>query len=161
MRSVLRVLAAEEDLVLGGVATVARSDPDRLFLTYGDEGGPRFTYGEFDARCRRFANGLAAHGLGHGDRVSVFTAGALTAAQAMFGLWRGGLVYAPVNYNLVGEALRYQLADTDPAAVVCDAGLLPALLEVADALRPDCLLVLDAPEEFERARLRRGRRPVV
>jgi crotonobetaine/carnitine-CoA ligase len=142
---VLRELLADDALILDGLRQMAEDDGDRLFLYRGADGA-RTSYGDFDALVRRVANGLGGLGLEPGDRVSVLTRRAYTSVVTMFALWRGGFVYSPVNFNLHGDPLAYQLADTHPAAIVCEDGLLAALLPSIGRLDPRPALIVDGPE---------------
>jgi carnitine-CoA ligase len=139
---VFRELRNDDALVLDGVRDLAVRDGDRLFIHRGADGA-RTSYGAFDALVRRVANGLRDHGLQPGDRVSVLTRRAYTSVVAMFALWRGGFVYSPVNFNLHGDPLAYQLADTRPAAIICEDELLAVLAPCLERLDPRPLLVVD------------------
>ena len=93
---------------------------DKLFLYHGDS-DTRLSYADVRARTDRMAAGLAALGVGPGDHVSVHARDALVSALAMFAIWRCGAVFAPVNYNLRGDFLRYQIRDTAPKVLIADA----------------------------------------
>ncbi|MFX6027707.1 AMP-binding protein, partial [Acinetobacter baumannii] len=73
-------------------------------------------------------------GIAKGDRVSVFCKNALVSSLLMFGIWKAGAVYCPVNFGYAGRLLTYQLNDTAPQLVITDGALLPALNEVLDAV---------------------------
>ena len=81
----------------------------------------------FRDRADAMAAGLAALGVAPGDHVAVHSRDALTTAVAMFAIWRAGAVFAPVNYNLTGDFLTYQLADTAPKVLIADAAGVAAI----------------------------------
>lgn len=144
-----RDLAAS--LRAGGEMVVERLDHwaatagDRPFFHYGED-GVTLTYAEFGRRTDAIAGNLAANGIGKGGRVSVFCVNPLAAALVMFGAWKAGALYCPVNFGYTGRLLAYQLADTAPDAIVTEPALLPALNEVAGGLpEPPAVAVYEAP----------------
>ncbi len=72
------------------------------------------TYAEFAERTDAIAGNLAAVRVAEGDRVSVFCANPMVSALAMFGIWKAGALYRPVNFAFTGRLLAYQLSDTAP-----------------------------------------------
>lgn len=132
---VLAELLRDDDLILHGVRDLAATDGDRPFLASGAD-GVELSYGAFDELTRRVANGLHGLGIRPGDRVSVFTRRAYTSVVSMFSIWRGGFVYSPVNFNLQGDLLAYQIADTQPAAIICEDRLLEVLVPALAGLDP-------------------------
>lgn len=106
---------------------------ERVFFYYGED-DLALSYAEFARRADSIAGNLARLGIGKGDRVSVLTRNALVSALFMFGIWKAGAVYAPVNFSFTGRLLSYQLNDTTPKLIVTDAHLLPALNDVAATL---------------------------
>lgn len=112
----------------------ARTAGERVFFYYGED-DVALSYAEFARRADHIAGNLARLGIGKGDRVSVMTRNALVSALFMFGIWKAGAVYAPVNFSFTGRLLSYQLDDTAPKLIVTDAHLLPALNDVAAALQ--------------------------
>ena len=68
-------------------------------------GATAWTYAEFDDVCNRLAAGLAANGVGVGDRVAVIARNSHAFAALRFALARAGGVLVPINFMLsVGEA---------------------------------------------------------
>ncbi|TVT53001.1 AMP-binding protein [Amycolatopsis rhizosphaerae] len=127
------LLRADGELVTERLDHWAATAGDRPFFHYGED-GITLTYAEFARRTDAIAGNLAAHGIAKGDRVSVFCANPFASALMMFGIWKAGAVYCPVNFAYTGHLLTYQLRDTAPAMVVTDPALLPALNAVADDL---------------------------
>jgi len=102
----------------------------RPFFHYG-ETGETLSFAEFGARSDSMAANLAAHGIAKGMHVSVFSRNPLWSALVMFGLWKIGAVYCPVNFGYSARLLAYQLNDTAPRLIIADAALLGALNAVA------------------------------
>ena len=104
----------------------AERDPDRVaVIAQGREVG----YGELDRMAAGFAAGLHELGVRRGDRVALLLPNDLPAAIAVEGTWRAGAALAALNPTIKGNNLDYVLADTEPAAIVCD----PERAELAGA----------------------------
>jgi len=142
------LLRADGEMVLERLDHYASTTPDRVFFYYGED-DTELTYRRFGELTDHIAGNLAARGIAKGDRVSVFTTNSKVATLAMFGIWKAGAVYAPVNFSFVGRLLAYQLDDTGPGLVITDSDLLPALLAVAADLArvPDVVLAADLPSD--------------
>ncbi|TSD63599.1 AMP-binding protein [Aeromicrobium piscarium] len=119
--------------------------PDRLAIHYG-ETGEDLSYGRFGALTDHLAGQLSAAGIVPGDRVSVLTVRPLVSTLTMYGLWKAGAVYAPVNFQYAGDLLAYQLGDTAPALLIVDVELLERVRAVESQLEhpPRVLVVEDA-----------------
>ncbi len=64
-----------------------------------------WTYTEFDDVCNQLAAGLAANGVGVGDRVAIIARNSHAFAALRFALARIGGVLVPINFMLsAGEA---------------------------------------------------------
>lgn len=147
--------AAFADMTRDGDVALARLDrhadttPDRIYIHYGED-GIRLSYAEFRRRADRLAAGLAAKGVAPGDRVAVLTRNSLVASIAMFAIWRAGAVYAPVNFNLTGRFLAYQLSDAAPRLLISEPAFVPALEAIAgDAALPPVALHIPAPGDHD------------
>ena len=128
--SIFEAMVATGDNALAQLDARALDMPDKTYLHYGED-GLKLSFAQVRDRADRIAAGLAAAGLQPGQPVSVLTRNSLLAALAMFGIWRAGGVYAPVNFNFRGLLLSYQLNDTAPFALITDPSFAPALREVA------------------------------
>src|SRR5699024_6985620 len=98
---------------------------------YDGERGQAYSYAQFGALTDRIAGNLARLGIAQGDPVSVFTTNSMLAAQLMFGIWKAGAIYSPINFSYTGRLLSYQLNDTKPVLIVTDAHLIGTLNDVA------------------------------
>jgi crotonobetaine/carnitine-CoA ligase len=140
------LLRADGEIVTERLDHWAATTPDRVFFHYGED-DVTLTYGEFGALTDCVAGNLASYGIAKGERVSVFTANPLVSTLLMFGIWKAGAVYSPVNFGYAGRLLSYQLDDTAPRLVVTDPALLPVLNAVVDDLAvTPAVAVYAAPE---------------
>lgn len=83
-------------------------------------GGARLTYGELDARVRRFAGGLARLGVREGDRVALLAGNSLEFAVAVHGVARAGAILVPLNTRLTPAELAAQVKGVEPRILLCD-----------------------------------------
>jgi len=141
-----REFREQGETIVERLAHWASHTPDRECLYYGED-RLSFTYASFNALCNRAANGLARLGIGHGQRVSVISNNALVSLLAMFGTWKLGAVYCPVNYDYRGELLAYVINDTAPSVIVLDGIALSHLGEVWPLLGSKPRLAIHRPEE--------------
>jgi crotonobetaine/carnitine-CoA ligase len=126
-------LLADGDLVTARLDHWAAVSGDRPFFHYG-QSGETLTFADFARRADAIAGNFASHGLRKGDRISVFCTNPLLSALIMFGAWKAGALYCPVNPAYTRRLLAHQLQDTNPRLIVTEPALLPALNEVADVL---------------------------
>src|SRR5437016_3270562 len=76
------------------LANAARVAPSALAATLDED---VLTFGELDERANRVANGLAALGIGRGDRVLWWSETELEAVPIFAALAKLGAVFAPLN----------------------------------------------------------------
>jgi len=92
------------------------------------------TYAELDRDSDRVANGIAASGIGPGDRVACLLFNTPEFPQVWFGAAKRGSILVPLNTGLKGEILRYELADSTPSGLVIDRRLWDAYAPYRDEL---------------------------
>src|SRR5678815_4374056 len=73
-----------------------RKKPGKTFLI-SESDNTQFTYREFYEAVRRTASMLLAHGIRHGDTVSLLLPNSAEYLIAYFACWRIGAVAGPVN----------------------------------------------------------------
>jgi acyl-CoA synthetase (AMP-forming)/AMP-acid ligase II len=82
----------------------SRERPDQVcFITPTRQ----WTYAEIDAESNRVAQGLAALGIGPGDRVACLTKHMAECAFLLFGAVKLGAVCMPVNWRLAAPEIEY------------------------------------------------------
>lgn len=94
------VVAAIPDLIDGQ----ASRDGDALAVVFPDA---RMTYGELADRTDRLARGLAALGVGPGDRVAVLLTNSLDMYAHVFAALKLGAISVPVNSRFKSAELRH------------------------------------------------------
>lgn len=96
----------------------------------------RLTHASFLDRIRRLADAFYAAGLRRGDRIAVLALNCLEIYEIMGAAELAGFAAVPLNFRLAQAEIDYLLSDIQPAAVVCEADLMP-LAATFRAQRPD------------------------
>ena len=100
------------DLLIDG----ADRTPDRRAFHWVER-SRSLTYGEAVQEMERVAGGLAALGVGRGDRVGIFAHNGLDYLTAMFGIWRLGAISTLINLQYA-DSLDYYVNDAGPRVLV-------------------------------------------
>jgi len=114
-----------------GVPTTLGEYPDRTLLDYIDDGlrerpghpallfkGRAMSLGELDALSSAFAQGLAALGVGRGDRVATVLPNCPQFFIAELGAWKLGAILVPLNPIYTEDELVGPLISTSPKVIV-------------------------------------------
>ncbi|MEL6939398.1 MAG: amino acid adenylation domain-containing protein, partial [Cyanobacteria bacterium J06598_1] len=72
------------------------------------EGVP-LTYGELLRRANGLAHWLVAHGVERGDRVGIYLSKSLESAIAIYGIWKAGAAYVPLDPSAPAARIIYSL----------------------------------------------------
>ncbi|RJP65549.1 MAG: acyl-CoA synthetase [Candidatus Abyssobacteria bacterium SURF_17] len=140
-------LRDDGEIVIHAFEEWAEKRPNKTFFHYGEE-DRRITFAEFNRLSNSIAHNLRAMGVQKGDRVSLFLMNPLVTTLAMFGIWKIGAIYCPINFNYQGRLLSYQLNDTQPKALVTEQARVPLLNQVrSDIAAFD--IILHSPKEAE------------
>jgi acyl-CoA synthetase (AMP-forming)/AMP-acid ligase II len=105
--------------------------PDRDCVIFGEQ---RVTYREFEARLNRLVNLLYGLGLEKGDRISVLSENSMTATEAMIGVEKSGMVWAPLNFRHVPAEHVYHLNNAGSKAVIMQQQFAEGIASVRDEL---------------------------
>ena len=100
------------------------------FLHLAD--GTTASYAEFLGTAARLAHALAAAGLSPGDRVAVQVPKSPEALALYAAAVQAGMVLLPLNTAYTVEELRYFIADSGAALIVCDPASEAALAPLAE-----------------------------
>jgi long-chain acyl-CoA synthetase len=103
------------------LARQTAAGPDRPFLIHYDAEGGReaFTYGEFQARVRRLAAGLAGRlGLGSGDRLATVAYNHADTVCLYFAAWSLGVAVVPINVSEDDDRIAYILDNAEARVAV-------------------------------------------
>ncbi len=97
----------------------AKEYSEKTALVFGDK---RFTYAQLNAVANQVANGLAAQGIGKGDKVALSCPNLPYFPMIYFGILKTGAVVVPLNVLLKGREIAYHLKDSDAKAYFCFQG---------------------------------------
>jgi crotonobetaine/carnitine-CoA ligase len=154
------MLDRDGELVLDRLDGWASTGGSRWFLHYGDE-GLDLSFAESVDCSARLAGGLAALGVGPGDRVAAFLTNPLVTVLTMLAVWRLDAVYCPINYNLTGRLLAHPLRELEARLLVTEEGRVAMLDGVAGELAglPPCVIHRPRRDQHDHDRSAAGARP--
>ena len=109
----------------------AEKNPDKTFFFYGDE-NEHISFKKANELSNSVAHHLISMGIGKGDKILVFLKNPVATTLAMFGIWKAGAVYSPVNTSYMGPLLAYQINDTNPRMIITEKSLAPLLNDIHD-----------------------------
>ncbi|MBT6276291.1 MAG: AMP-binding protein [Chromatiales bacterium] len=139
-RKQLDELIGDGEIVTERLEYWAGTDPSRTFLYYGEE-DQTLSYGDFNRLANNFAHSLRRMGIAPQDRVSLLLFNPLVTSIAMFGIWKAGAWFCPINFNYTGRLLSYQLNDTAPKTLVTEARLTSRIASIADHIEALPLII--------------------
>ncbi|MEV0073576.1 acyl-CoA synthetase [Amycolatopsis sp. NPDC050768] len=89
--------------------------PERVAVVCGAR---QVTFAELEARANRLAHHLAAHGVGPGSHIGVYSRNSIEALESMFAAYKLRAVAVNVNYRYVHGELKYLFGNADLVALV-------------------------------------------
>ena len=95
-------------------------DPDAPVV---HAGGVSHSWADVRTRAASVAGDLAAAGVAPGNAVGVMLPNGADLIATLFGVWRAGAVYIPLNPRLTDGEVAHILSSTGPAAVVSPDGI--------------------------------------
>lgn len=107
------------------------------------DGDTRRTWAQEGDRIARLAAGLAARGVGEGDRVAILGGNSVHYWEALFALFQLGAVAVPLNTRLTAAELAYQLGDAGAVMLLAGTGFG----DMAQSLRVGALQALVGIED--------------
>ncbi|WP_445166401.1 amino acid adenylation domain-containing protein [Mycolicibacterium sp. Dal123E01] len=96
-------------------ATQVARAPEALALTWGERS---WTYRELDDATNRFAQFLAAQGIGPGERVALFLPRSADAIISILAVLKTGAAYVPIDPAAPSARMQLVLDDAAPAAAI-------------------------------------------
>ena len=142
-----RDLKRDGEVVLHKLEEWAETRAQKTYFYYGEE-DRHITYGEFNRLTDLIAHNVRSLGVEKGDRISLFLLNPLVTTLAMFGMWKIGAVYCPINFNYRGRLLTYQVNDTRPRLLITEQARVPLLNQVKSDM-PDVPIVLHKPRKAD------------
>ncbi|GAA4418060.1 acyl-CoA synthetase [Acidovorax lacteus] len=129
---------------IGFLERTAEVYPHRLAIVHGPL---RQTWAETDARCRRLASALRAHGIGKHDTVAVMLPNTPPMVEAHFGVPMAGAVLNTLNTRLDAETIAFMLDHGEARCVIVDPEFAPVMARaLALRQRTEPLLVIDVED---------------
>jgi crotonobetaine/carnitine-CoA ligase len=138
-------LNPEEEMVVKKLEKWAEELSDQTFIFYGEE-NKSLSFKAFNGLVNSIARALKDQGIQKGDRISVFLKNPLVSTMVMFGIWKTGAVFCPINFNYKGKLLSYQINDTAPRIIITERKMIPLINHIKDELHALDVMVYD-PEE--------------
>jgi acyl-CoA synthetase (AMP-forming)/AMP-acid ligase II len=89
--------------------------PERVAVVCGDR---QVTFAGLEARANRLAHHLAAHGVGQGSHIGVYSRNSIEALEAMIAAYKLRAIAVNVNYRYVHGELKYLFGNADLVALV-------------------------------------------
>ena len=140
---------------LSFLARAAAVYPDKLAIVHGDV---RYTYREFYARCRQFADALRRRGIGPGDTVAVLAPNIPALLEAHYGVPMAGAVLNALNTRLDARSIAFILGHGEAKLLIADREFAPIVsAALAELDHPPAFVEIDDGHGSERlggARLR-------
>ncbi|MEN8514179.1 AMP-binding protein [Burkholderia sp. RS02] len=110
----------------------ARATPDKPFLV---SESATITYAAARERSHRAAAVLSALGIAAGDRVAAMCFNTPAFVDLMFGAWRLGATFVPVNHKLQAPEVDYVLEHSRSKALLFDVALAPVVERIVHPAR--------------------------
>lgn len=114
---------------------------DAPFIRYGPEERD-VSFAEMNEVANAIGNSLLDLDIGHQAKVSVMLRDPLYTLFGMFGIHKAGGVYCPINFEYTGDALSYQINDTDPEVLLIEDQYIDRLKAIRDELEVDPEIVV-------------------
>jgi fatty-acyl-CoA synthase len=128
---------------LSFLARAAAVYPTKTAVVHGDR---RFTYAEFQARCRRLASALVRRGIGRGDTVAVMAPNVPAMLEAHYGVPMTGAVLNALNYRLDARTIAFILEHGAAKLLLTDREFSPTIKDaLALTKRPLAVIDVDDP----------------
>ncbi len=119
--------------------------PDHAAVIRGDH---VLTWERLADRVRAAAGGLAARGIGAGDRILVHARNSPALLETMWAAWMAGAVWVPTNFRLAPAEVAYLATASGAAAHIFDPAF-PEHAAAARAANPALRVEITLGEEWE------------
>jgi acetyl-CoA synthetase len=103
------------------------ADATALIFVDSELQAQEVTYGQLRQRSEQLASGLAAIGVGPGDRVATLMAKSYDLVTTLLAVWRLGAVHVPLFTAFAPPAVELRLIASAASVVVADADQAPKL----------------------------------
>lgn len=110
----------------------ARRHPDRVMMTF--VGDRSYTAAEVQGAASQLAGALQRAGVGPQERVAMYLDNRVEFLAAFFGISAAGAVSVPINTEMRGDILAYQLRQTAPVLLIVQAEHLGKVVPALSAV---------------------------
>lgn len=124
----------------------SRVRPDAPFLSWTDA-GPAWSFKAVNETVNRLSHGLAAQGIGFGDRVGILLPNSLEFVYTWFALNKLGAVEVAISDAYLGSFLAHPLRLAQLEVLVTTPFLAQRLLEIEDEIPLKTLYLVDDPDQ--------------
>ena len=93
--------------------------PEKAAIIFGEQ---EITFAQLNTFCNKIANGLAAAGIGKGDKVVLSCLNLPYFPMAYYAILKVGAVVVPISVLSKGREIAYYLKDCDAKAFICFQG---------------------------------------
>jgi amino acid adenylation domain-containing protein len=102
--------------------------------------GHAMTYAEWEARANALASVLVSQGVRRRDRVGICLNKSLETAVAMYGIWKAGAAYVPLDPQAPLPRLQFVMNDCGVKCVVTQEAKAALMRELAQAASLECVI---------------------
>ena len=128
------------------LAEAVQGNPNGLALVDGET---RLTYAQFDEEVSRVAGGLAARGVGPGDRVALILGNGAPYLVICFAVARLGAVLVPLSIREQVPGIRHALTQSGARLLVVEEGLTGIVPPPGDTPALKSRFAIGGAEGFE------------
>ncbi|NQU58878.1 MAG: acyl-CoA synthetase [Rhodospirillales bacterium] len=114
------------------LAWSAQVYPNKTAVIHGEK---RFTWGQFNERCRRLASALSKRGVVLGDCVAVMSPNAPAMLEAHYGVPMCGAVLNALNFRLDAPTIAFILEHGEAKVLLTDKEFSPVIQEALKLLK--------------------------
>jgi fatty-acyl-CoA synthase len=112
--------------------------PDRNAVIYGEQ---RYSYAEFERRCRQLASALERRGIGPGDTVAIIAPNTPPMIEAHYGVPATGAVLNPLNVRLDSKTIAFILNHGEAKVIIVDCEFSNVIAEAVKLIGRDILVI--------------------
>lgn len=109
--------------------------------------GESLTYGELWRRANGLAHRLGELGVKRGDRVGIYLGKCLESAIAIYGIWKAGAAYVPLDPGAPMARIAYAINHCGIRHLITQKSKRRRLLDLLQAT-PDLSCMIGVPEQF-------------
>jgi amino acid adenylation domain-containing protein len=102
--------------------------------------GQALTYAEWATRANALASALIAQGVRRGERVGIYLNKSLESAVTIYGIWKAGAAYVPLDPQSPPARLKFAIADCGMRHIVTSPVKAAALDELATGTPLECAI---------------------